>query len=145
MKTLLLMTLTLLPLVAQAPGPRASQTPGGRLARALELTPDQQSKLQALRASHRERRAPQQAAAQAARAELAKALRDPKATESMLRSLHAKAAEAQFQMLLLARTHRAEMGALLTPEQREKAAAFQAARQEHRKGRARLLRMALQD
>ncbi len=142
MRTLLLTALTLLPLAAQAPAPRPGHA---RLAKALDLSPDQQTKLKALRASHQEAMAPKRQAAQEARAALAKALQDPKASEASLKALHTRAAEAHFQLLLAGRAHRAEVNALLTPEQREKVAAFQAARHEHRKGRARLMRMALRD
>lgn len=144
MKALILTFLTFLPLAAQAPR-EARNHRQGRLAEALNLTADQQAKLKALRASHQAAQAPQRSAVQEARAALAKALQDPATPEATLRTLHTRASEAQFQVLLARRAQRAEMRAILTPEQRERAAAFQAAHHERRKGRAQHLRMALRD
>ncbi len=141
MKALILTLAALLPLTAQdAPRPR-----GQRFAQALQLTADQQSKIQALRASHRAATAPKRQAAQEARATLAKALQDPGTPEATLRSLHQKAAEAHFQVLLARRENLLQIRALLTPEQREKAQLLRADHQDRMRGRMRRMRMTPQD
>ncbi|HJV90651.1 MAG TPA: Spy/CpxP family protein refolding chaperone [Holophagaceae bacterium] len=138
MKALILTLATLLPLAAQQPTPQDGPHPGRqgqRLARALQLTSDQQTKIQALRSSQFTANAAKRQAAQEAHAALAKALQDPATPEATLRDLHQKAADARFQLLLARRADLAQVRALLTPEQREKAAAILARHRDRMRGR----------
>ncbi|HJV21269.1 MAG TPA: Spy/CpxP family protein refolding chaperone [Holophagaceae bacterium] len=141
MKALILALATLLPLAAQQPAPQGGTHPGrGRhLAKVLQLTPDQQTKIHALRTSQFTANAPKRQAAQEAHAALAKALQDPATPEATLRDLHQKASEARFQLMLARRADLAQVRALLTPEQREKAAVLLARHQERMRGH--LMRM----
>jgi len=123
MKAAALAILALLPLTAQAPAPKP-----GRLALLLDLSPDQQARLRALRATQREALAPKLAVQREARRALAQELRAPDATEARIRALHARAAEAHLEVLLARRADRAALKAVLTPAQQEKAAALRAAR-----------------
>lgn len=147
MKALILTLATLLPLTAALPS-QAQETPGRsrgprgqHLARALNLTADQQTRIHVLRASHRGAVAPLRTSAQGARAALAQALQDPATPEATLRELHQKTSEAHFQLLLAGRANRAQVRALLTPEQREKASALRATHRERARGQMRRMRM----
>ncbi len=156
MKALILALATMLPLATSQPlhaadeAPSSMATPGQghrgqRFAKALQLTADQQTKLQALRASHRAATAPKHQAAQEARTALAKAMEDPATPEATLRDLHQRASEAQFQILLAGRANRAQVRALLTPEQREKASVLLATHRERMRGQMRMMRMRPRD
>ncbi len=140
MKALILTLATLLPLA-----PQPMHASDGTHGRALQLTADQKTKIQALRAGQREAMAPKRRTAQEARAAFAKAMRDPATPEATLRDLHQRASEAHFQMLLAGRASQAQVRALLTPEQREKASAISATHRERARNRMRMMRMMRRD
>lgn len=115
-----------LPLLAQ-PAPGAG--PGGgprpdRPGQRLGLTEAQRTAIQALQQKQRPAMMARLEAAQLARQSLAAALRDPEVKEAALRTLYDKAAATRFEAMMAKRNLQLEIGALLTPEQRMKAARF---------------------
>lgn len=118
----LLLALTL-PLAAQAPQPEAGrghQAP--RRAQLLNLSPAQQSSIQAIREKQRPELLLRREALRSTQLALGKALRDSAATPAQLRPLYDQAASARFDLLMARRaTHQAVL-AQLSPEQREQAA-----------------------
>ncbi|NTW86795.1 MAG: hypothetical protein HGB30_11600 [Holophagaceae bacterium] len=114
--TALTLILAALPLGAQA-GPRAK-----RIAQALQLTDAQKVSLQALRQKHRPDLLRRREVVQQAQRALRTALQDAAIPEAQLRPLFDKAAGARFDLLLARRALQRETQALLTPEQRLKAA-----------------------
>ena len=116
--------LVALPLLAQ-PGPGAGPGAGPRQERAakmLGLTEPQRTAIQALQQKQRPALMARMEAAQLARQALAAALRDPEAKEPAIRTLYDKAAATSYDAIMAKRTLQLEVGALLTPEQRMKAA-----------------------
>ncbi|WP_257306478.1 Spy/CpxP family protein refolding chaperone [Geothrix campi] len=141
-----ILALAALPGLAQpAPGPVPGPGPaeGPRMARALNLTGAQQASIQAIRERHRPDLVVQRDTVRRAQAALRAALQDPDTSEAQLRVLHDKASSARFELLLVGRALRQEVQAVLTPEQRAKAAEWRATAQAHRRERVRHFRMAL--
>jgi Spy/CpxP family protein refolding chaperone len=116
----LLLALLALPLAAQSGpgrGPRSE-----RIGQALQLTEPQKASLQAIREKHRSALITTRDAVQHARIDLRTALRDPAIPDAQLRALYDKASSARFELILAQRSLRREVQALLTPQQRAKAA-----------------------
>ena len=131
--------LAALPLLSQAPAaPSPSTSPahpprGQRLAEALGLSPEQQAKLEALRAQHAAALKADREALQAQGRQLRGAMQDPSASEAQLRQAFDRMNEARFKALLDRRALRQEMRAVLTPDQQAKADALKAEfRERHR-------------
>jgi Spy/CpxP family protein refolding chaperone len=125
----LFLALLALPAAAQ-PGPDRDSRPG-RIARALQLTEVQKASIQGIRARHRPDLILRRDAVQHARIDLRTALQDAATPEARLRTLYDKAAAARFDLLLAQRSVRLEVQAVLSPEQRAKAAELR----EHRRHR----------
>ena len=83
-----------------------------RFVKALALTPDQKTRFDAVMAAHK---APLETKRKAS-------MKEPETKAEDLKTLHRAAADADLDMLLEHRSQRQEIRALLTPEQREKAA-----------------------
>jgi Spy/CpxP family protein refolding chaperone len=115
-----LLALLALPLTAQ-PGPGRGSRPE-RIARALDLTEAQKASIQGIRAKHRPDLILRRDAVQHAGIDLRTALRDTATPEPRLRALYDKAAAARFDLILAQRSVRLEVQAVLSPEQRAKAA-----------------------
>ena len=122
MKPLAAILLALLPLAAQEAAPAPARS--GRVAKLLDLSPDQQAKLSSLRTAHRVALAPKVAALREARQALAQGLRNPATPEAQVRALYQRASDARLNVLLARRAGRAELKAVLTPVQQEKAKAL---------------------
>jgi Spy/CpxP family protein refolding chaperone len=124
MKSLLwsaiILAMLALPLAAQ-PGPDRASRPE-RIARALQLTDAQKAGIQGIRAKHRPDLILRRDAVQHARINLRTALQDAATPEPRLRALYDKAATARFDLILAQRSVRLEIQAVLSPEQRAKAA-----------------------
>jgi len=125
-----MLCLAALPLLAQpAPGGGPGRGPGAgprqeRNARMLDLTEPQRTAIQALQQKQRPALMAHMEAAQLAHQALAAALRDPQAKEATIRPLYDKAAATRYEAMMAKRTLQLEVGALMTPEQRMKAARF---------------------
>jgi len=135
------LALTALPILAQPapnPGPRE-----GRIARAMNLTEAQQTSIQAIREKHRPDMVARRDSVRQAQAALRAALQDPATPEVQLRALHDKASAVRFEMMLARRSLHQEVQAVLTPEQRAKAAELSGAAQARRRERMRRLHMAM--
>ncbi|HJW08899.1 MAG TPA: Spy/CpxP family protein refolding chaperone [Holophagaceae bacterium] len=113
----------------QPQGPRAE-----RLVRALNLTEAQKTAIQGIRDKHQPEMAQRRAAARQAQEALRAALRDAAISEAQLRALHDKASAARFDMMLARRSVHQEVQAVLTPEQREKAAELRGMARERMRG-----------
>lgn len=143
-RSLVTLVFAALPLLAQPaagaphPGPR-----GGRLARVLNLTEAQRTSIQAIRDKHQPDLASRREAMRQARTAFQAALKDPAASEAQLRALHEKTTGLQFEMLLARRSVHQEVQAVLTPEQRIKAAELRGAAQARRQERMRHLRQGM--
>ena len=122
-------TLTLaflaLPLAAQ-PGPVHRSE---RVAHTLNLTEAQQASIKALRDKHRPDMLARIETTRQAQVSLRTALEDPATPEAQLRALNDKASAARFELMLARRSMHQEVQALLTPEQRLKAAELRGAAQ----------------
>lgn len=129
----LVLVLAALPLAAQ---PGRGLAPG-QIARTLDLSEAQRSSLRSIREKHRPELQMKRDAARRARADLRAALGDLSVPEVRLRALHDQVAAAQFELRLARRSVRSEVQAVLTPEQRERAAALQALARERRRERLR--------
>lgn len=92
------------------------------VARALNLSDAQKTTIRGIRDKHRPDLMARREAARQAQVALRTALQDPATPEAQLRALHDKAAAARFEMMLVRRSVHQEVQAVLTPEQREKAA-----------------------
>ncbi|WP_243316937.1 Spy/CpxP family protein refolding chaperone [Geothrix paludis] len=138
-RTFAVLALTVLPVLAQ-PAPRPGD---GRIGRALALTDAQKTSIQAIREKHRPDLAAQRNAAREAQAAFRAALRDPATPEAQLRLLHDKAASARFGMLMAGRAMRQDIQAVLTPDQRAKAAQLREEARFRRRERLRHFRMAM--
>ena len=119
-RSTLILALMALPLAAQ-PGPDHHPR-AERIGRDLQLTEAQKASILAIRDKHRSDLVQRRDAVQHARIDLRSALQDPATPEPRLRSLYDKAAAARFDMILARRSVRMEVQAVLTPEQRAKAA-----------------------
>ena len=121
-----MLCLAALPLLAQ-PAPGAGPAAGPRqerTAKMLGLTEPQRTAIQALNQKQRPALMAHMEAAQLAHQALAAALRDPQAKEATIRPLYDKAAATRYEAMMAKRTLQLEVGALMTPEQRMKAARF---------------------
>lgn len=133
--------LAALPLLSQAPaapapGPSAADHPRTqRLAEALGLSPEQQAKLEAIRAQHTAALKADREALQAEGRQLHGAMQDPAASETQLRQAFDRMNEARFKALMDRRALRQEMRAVLTPDQQAKADALKARFREERLAR----------
>jgi Spy/CpxP family protein refolding chaperone len=116
----LLLALLALPLAAQS-GPDRGSRPE-RIARALQLTEVQKTSILGIRARHRPDLVLRRDAVKHARIDLRTALQDAAAPETRLRALYDKAAATRFDLILAQRAVRLEVQAVLSPEQRAKAA-----------------------
>ncbi|WP_243287528.1 Spy/CpxP family protein refolding chaperone [Geothrix terrae] len=138
-RTFAVLALTVFPALAQ-PAPRRGD---GRMGRALALTDAQKTSIQAIRERRRPDLAAQRDAVREAQAAFRAALRDPATPEAQLRLLHDKAASARFGMLMAGRAMRQDIQAVLTPEQRTKAAQLREEARFRRQERLRHFRMAM--
>lgn len=136
----LLLALTALPMSAQAGWQRAPRA--ARLARMLHLTEAQKAGIQTVRAKHQPDLALRRSAFREARQALRAALQDQATPTAQLRSLYDKAASARFEMMLARRSMRQEVQALLTPEQRGRAAELAGMARARRRERMHHLRQA---
>jgi len=132
----LVLGITVLPAAAQdapPPGPRAEAPAPGhrraapprvreRMARELGLTEEQRAKIKEIRQKHEAGAGARMKAAMEARKAFADAFRDHATSVEELRRLHGAASQARLEALLDQRAQREEIRAVLTPEQREKAA-----------------------
>ena len=108
-----------------APGPRPGpdrEKRQERLDRALNLTDAQKATVKEIRAKHQQGAEARHKAAQDARKAFREALLKPETKPEELRTLHRAAADAELELMLDQRAQRQEIRAILTPEQREKAA-----------------------
>lgn len=136
----LVLALMALPLTAQTVpkcGPRAE-----RIALTLHLSDTQKTSMRAIREKHRPDLVVRRDAVQQAQAALRRAFKDAATPDTQLRALHDKAAGARFDMMLARRSVHQEVQALLTPEQRVKAAEMRGAAEARRHERRHHLRQA---
>lgn len=124
--------LGIVPLSAQPYGsmPPQRDLATGRIAKALRLTEDQKSQIQAIQARHADTGKRTFEALTAARKAFQDAARDPNANTEQLKALHTAQADATFAWLIDRRAMRNEVRAVLTPEQRADWDRFMAKRQE---------------
>ncbi len=148
-RSLAVLAFSVFPLLAQPgvemPGPGSglgSGPRGGRMARALDLTEAQKSSIHAIHEKHRPEMAARRETARQAQTALQTAFREAATPEAQLRALHDKASAARFEMMLAGRSIRQEVDAVLTPEQRAKAADLRGTAQAHRRERMHHLRKA---
>lgn len=138
--TLILVLAT--PVLWSQPGP--ARGPGAKhLARVLKLSEAQQASIRSIREKSRPTLAHRLEALQQTRIALRAALADAATPEAQLRTLHDKASAAQLDLMLSRRMVRSEVQALLTAEQRAKAAELRTLAQANRQQRLRRLRRAL--
>lgn len=136
----LILALTALPLAAQplsGRGPHAE-----KVARTLNLTEAQKASIQSIRERHRPDLVLHHDTIKQAQATLRAALLDAATPEAQLRALHDKASAARFEMMLARRSVHQEVQAVLTPEQRAKAAELRGMARARMRERVRHLRMA---
>ena len=132
--------LAALPLAAQ---PLSGQGPHAeKVARALNLTEAQKASIQSIREKHRPDMLLHHDTIQQAQATLRAALLEASTPEAQLRALHDKASAARFELMLARRSLRQEVQAVLTPEQRVKAAELRGMAQARMRERRHHLRMA---
>jgi len=120
----MILVLTALPLSAQQGPTRGARAE--HIAGFLKLSEAQQASIRALRGKSRPAMVLQMETLKQTRMALRGALADATTTDAQLRSLHDKASAAQFDLMLSRRAVRGEVQALLTPEQRTKAAELRA-------------------
>jgi Spy/CpxP family protein refolding chaperone len=113
-----------------------------KIARALNLTEAQKASIQTIREKHRPDLVLRRDAIQQAQATLRTALQDAATPEAQLRTLHDKASTARFELMLARRSVHQEVQAVLTPEQRAKAAELRGMGQARMHERMHHLRMA---
>ncbi len=138
-RTFAVLLVALLPLSAQP----AAGAPGRHLARALNLTEAQQASIKAIRDRHQPDLASRREAMRQAQAAFRAAFQDPATPEAQLRALHEKAAALRFEMQLTHRSIQQEVQAVLTPDQRIKAAELRGAAQARRQERLRRFRLGM--
>lgn len=110
---------------ASAPRPRKEDRQPRmqeHLERALHLTDAQKTTVGEIRGKHKAALETKRAAAQSAHKAFSEAMRNPDAKPEDLKTLHRAQADASLDLLLEHRAQRQEIRAILTPEQREKAA-----------------------
>jgi Spy/CpxP family protein refolding chaperone len=112
-------------------GPRDRQE---RLAAILRLSPEQKTALKGIREQHRAGLEAKGAAARDGARAFREALRG-ETEPAKLKALHAAMADAEFEVMLARRAERKEIKALLTPEQRERAAFLEGMREGRDGGR----------
>jgi protein CpxP len=120
LRSTLMLVLLALPLAAQSgpdPSPRAE-----RIGRRLQLTEAQKASIRTIRDKHRADLVQRRDAVQHAWIDLRSALQDTSTPEPRLRALYDRASAARFDLILARRSARMEVQAVLTPEQRAKAA-----------------------
>ena len=130
--TILSLALALPALAQTAPAPAAPAAPAmkdgmhdqmmARMADRLKLTEAQRASCKDIIAKHRPALMAKHKAAKEARRAFFQALQDSAATPDSLKTLNRAAADARLDALLEGRALRQELRAVLTPEQREKAA-----------------------
>jgi Spy/CpxP family protein refolding chaperone len=136
----LILALAALPLAAQPQPGRGLRAE--KIALALNLTEAQKASIQSIREKHRPDLVLRRDAIQQAQAALRAALQDAATPEAQLRALHDKASAARFEMMLARRSVHQEVQAVLTPEQRVKAAELRGLAQARMRERMLHLRMA---
>lgn len=132
LRSALILLLVAGPLAAQPGRPQSPRVE--RLARALNLTDAQKTAIRSIRDKHQPEMAQRREAARQAQVALQAALRDAATPEAQLRALHDKASAARFDMMLARRAIHQEVQAVLTPEQREKAAELRGMARERMRG-----------
>lgn len=136
--TLLALSALILPLRGGDPPASAATPPArprqARVAQTLGLTPDQQQRIQAIRAAHRTAAQAARSALREARRAFHQALRHPDTPDAQLRSLHQSLAEQELAVILTRRHLRQEIRQVLSPEQREQAAELRGRMQGARHG-----------
>lgn len=138
MRPLAFLLAAALPLAAQAPPPPRAHAPGAmgdHMAEALGLTPDQQSRMKAIREKYRDSGRAGHEAVRAQAQAFRAAMEDPKSTEAQLRQAFDQMNAQRFQALLQQRAMRQEMRAVLTPDQQAKADAMRAEFKDRMKAR----------
>jgi Spy/CpxP family protein refolding chaperone len=105
------------------------------MAKALGLTPDQQSRMKAIREKYRDSGKADREAVRAQAQAFRTAMEDPKSTETQLRQAFDQMNAQRFQALLQQRAMRQEMRAVLTPDQQAKADAMRAEFRDRMKAR----------
>jgi len=93
-----------------------------RFDRALHLSDAQKASVKEIRARHRPALEARRATAETAHKAFSEAMKNPEAKPEDLKTLHRAQADANLDLLLEHRAQRMEIRAILTPEQREKAA-----------------------
>jgi len=114
------------------PGPRAEKL-DDRFATALHLTEAQKASIKELRARHKDGLEARRKAMETAWTAFREAERKPETRPEDLKILHRTASDLAFDLRQERKAIRREIGALLTPEQREKAA-YLLGRMEARRG-----------
>jgi len=102
------------------------------MAQVLDLSPEQQTKMKAIRDKHATALKSDHEAARAQAQTFRAAMQDPKANEAQLRQAFDQMNAARFQAVLEGRALRQEMRAVLTPEQQAKADTLKAQFRERR-------------
>lgn len=106
-----------------------------RMARHLNLTDDQKAKIKAIHEKHKDELKSRREATQQARKAFFEAVKNPDTPVDQLRTLHQTLSDKSFDMLAARRAVRLETRAILTPEQREKAAEAMGRMEERMKNR----------
>lgn len=143
--TALCITMTALPLAGLTLAAQGRPDHGPRAERAnriLNLSEAQKTSIKTIQEKHHPDLVLRRDAARQAHAALRAALQDPATSDTQLRALHDKASAARFDLMLAQRSLHQEVQAVLTPEQRAKAAERHALARAKREERMRHLRMA---
>jgi Spy/CpxP family protein refolding chaperone len=133
----LLLTLTILPLSGQ-PGPGRSPRID-RIGHTLNLSETQMASIQRIREKHRADLVHCRGEVRQTQTTLRTALLEAATPETQLRALNDKASAARFELLLARRSVHQEVQAVLTPDQRVKAAELRGMAQARRRERLRHL------
>ena len=134
----LALLLAALPLAAQspqAPQGRPDHPGFARMAKVLDLSPEQQDQMKAIREKHQATLKADHEAVRAQAQAFHAAMQDAKADPAQLRQAFDQMTAARFQALLEGRAMRAEMRAVLTPDQQAKADAMKAQFRDRMKAR----------
>ena len=119
-RSTLFLVLLALPMAAQ-PGPDGGRR-ADRISHALNLTESQKTSIRGIREKHRQDLTLRRDALKHAQIDLRTALQNLATPEAQLRALYDKASAARFDLIQARRSVRVEVQAVLTPEQRAKAA-----------------------